>query len=758
MRMLAAVLVCGVAVAAAQTGFQPPGTWKTFTAMEQVKSGVEDGSMVWAAGPGGLFAADLASGTISTYTVSDGLSGNDLSALLLFNGSLWIGGVNGAVDILTPGGSWSSIQDIRNSQRIQKRIRALAAEGDTVFISSDFGISVYRYSRTEFGDTYANLGFTGETGVNRIVVRNNDLWAATDQGMARAARFGLNLSAPTSWQRYQTAQGLPSNAVTVALLVQDTLVVGTSSGAAFFDGFAFQPIPSLAGRQIVDAVPAGNQWYVLWNESGTYTVQVVNGASGGTQPVAVNANGTGNHLIARQSGAPLVATSFSGVAEWNGSSWDYTLPNGPNASLFSSLTVDANGVLWCASGISGQGRGFYRYDPSKPDGQRWKNFTVSMYPVMEFNDYYKVGAGVGGSMWISSWGRGVIEIVSDTIRRKLDADAAPALASSVPSGPPYEVIGSVAADGSGQTWFVNRTAANTNFLARLVNDTTFGYHTNVIHPGQGTFTVMAIDENGTKWLGNAEPFNKPATGLYYFNSTGVVSGTVGTGGWGYMSTADGLPHNTVLSLAVDNTGSVCVGTDIGLMIISEPLFPKQRRFSSFPLREQSIQAIAVDAVNNKWVGTKEGVFVMNPDATQILQQFTVAGTGGRLIDNDVRSIAIDHKRGMTYFGTERGLSSLSIAPVRTERSFSTIDVGPNPFVIPSSTPLMIRNLVEESSIKILRVDGTLVKEFAAQGGGRAFWDGMDSAGQMVGSGIYFVVAFARNGDEVGTGKVAVVRK
>jgi hypothetical protein len=85
-------------------------------------------------------------------------------------------------------------------------------------------------------------------------------------------------------------------------------------------------------------------------------------------------------------------------------------------------------------------------------------------------------------------------------------------------------------------------------------------------------------------------------------------------------------------------------------------------------------------------------------------------------------------------------------------------MGPNPFLIPSASPLMIRNLVEESTIKILRVDGSLVTEFAAQGGGRAFWDGKDSQGRTVGSGIYFVVAYARNGDEVGTGKVAVVRQ
>jgi hypothetical protein len=194
------------------------------------------------------------------------------------------------------------------------------------------------------------------------------------------------------------------------------------------------------------------------------------------------------------------------------------------------------------------------------------------------------------------------------------------------------------------------------------------------------------------------------------------------------------------------------------MIISDPLFPKQRRFSSFPLREQSVQAIAVDALNNKWVGTKEGVFVMNADATQILQQYTMANTGGRLVENDVRSIAIDQERGIAYFGTERGLSSLAIQTVQTRRAFSELEIGPNPYLVPSPVPLMIRNLVDETIIKILRVDGALVKEFRAQGGGRAFWDGRDARGELVGSGVYFVIASAHNGEEVAKAKVAVVRQ
>ena len=225
-----------------------------------------------------------------------------------------------------------------------------------------------------------------------------------------------------------------------------------------------------------------------------------------------------------------------------------------------------------------------------------------------------------------------------------------------------------------------------------------------------------------------------------------------------MSNSDGLPNNTVISLAVDLEGDVWIGTDLGALIITDPRFPKSRKTSVFPLREQSIQTIAVDAVNNKWVGTKEGVFVLSPDGTQLLQQYDVLSTDGRLADNDVRAIAIDQKRGIVYMGTEKGLSSLPITSVETARNYSTLEFGPNPYTLPNDEQLTIMNLVANSTIKILNVTGSLVSQFKAQGGGRAFWDGRDVSGALVSSGVYFVVAFSENGNQLTTGKVAVIRK
>jgi hypothetical protein len=282
---------------------------------------------------------------------------------------------------------------------------------------------------------------------------------------------------------------------------------------------------------------------------------------------------------------------------------------------------------------------------------------------------------------------------------------------------------------------------------------------------------MVIDRNGTKWLAGDLPWeSKPVStknvlnGVYLFNESQLLHGitmfyTATKGYWGHLSSADVLKSNVVYSLVVDLDGAVWIGMDSGITIIPDPLYPKQK-IICYALQAQTrkVQTIAVDAVNNKWIGTTDGVFLVNPDGSELLQSYDVTSTNGGLLSNDVRSIAIDQTRGIAYFGTEHGLSSLAINPIQTSKSDTKLEFGPNPFILPSDQPLIIRNLVANSTIKVLTVSGSVVAQFDAQGGGRAFWDGRNKKGAFVSSGIYFIVAFAENGSHTVTGKVAVIRK
>jgi ligand-binding sensor domain-containing protein len=740
------------------------GRWRSFTDMRTVRMLALSGDSLWAATSGGVFLYQKASGQFVKFTNSEGLSSNDVTAATLDRyGRLWVGTAEGFVNMYNPlGRVWKQIRGIAESNRVQKAIRALFVQSDSLFIGTEFGVVVYLMQREEFGDTYANFGFLLQPKVNDLFIHRNTIWVATESGVASASLASPNLSSPAAWSRYPAGTNAFSTNVTSITVFRDTVYAGSRGGVSYFQNGFFLVLPQFENKAVVSLKPSGlgqsDRLAVLWNGEAGATVETISSTVSAAQLVASNPSVEGTGL-AWQSNDFWVGTKTNGVAHWNGAQWQFAVPNGPRSNLFVSLAVDRDGVLWAGSGISGRGAGFYRYDPARAEGQQWKNFFSQNYPVMDFDDYYKVSLGTGGSVWVSSWGRGVVEVVSDSIRRRIST---PTLAGAVPQDPSYVVVGGVAADENGRTWFVNRTAINGFYLVRMTGETSFDYFAKTIASSEGRLTALVIDRNGTKWLANAEPQDKPSTGLAFFNeNAGIVAGTQATNGWGLLTTPL-LPDNNVLSLAVDLDGDVCVGTDAGVVIITDPRNPTRTQppsyFKPLSLAGQIVQAIAVDAMNNKWVGTREGLAVLSPDGVQLLQFYNVASTNGKLLSNDIRALAIDQKRGILYIGTEKGLSSLEIPAVQTARSYTTLEFGPNPFLVPSDNPLVIQNLVSNSSVRILTVAGALVHEFPAQGGGRAFWDGRNAQGEFVPSGIYFVVAYTENGNQRTTGKIAVVRR
>lgn len=176
------------------------------------------------------------------------------------------------------------------------------------------------------------------------------------------------------------------------------------------------------------------------------------------------------------------------------------------------------------------------------------------------------------------------------------------------------------------------------------------------------------------------------------------------------------------------------------------------------VRDQVINCIAVDAVNNKWIGTSRGAYVLSPDGTSLIDQYSVANSNGKLVDDNIESIAFDAKNGVAYFGTGKGLSAVGIATIAPSADYSQITIAPNPFRTWEQPSVSISGLANGSTIKILTITGKLVKQFPAQGGGRAFWDGTTESGEQAASGIYVVVAYSANGGSVGTAKLAVIRR
>jgi ligand-binding sensor domain-containing protein len=626
-----------------------------------------------------------------------------------------------------------------------------------MFVATVFGVMPFKIGKWEFGDTYASFGFLSAPVVKCVLTDESHIFIGTDRGLAVAPLTTPNLSAPNSWTIYTTFPGLSSNSITAMTVLRDTLVIATDQGIGYYYNGSFGVIGSLSGKPISDLSIDGGKLLILRNDTLGFIVESLSSLAEAPQVVDSDSTVQGSSLVSASS--LWVSTASNGITRRTASEWKYYYPTGPNSNLFSSLAVDDDGVLWAASGSKTQA-GFYRYNPSLPENAQWKNFPFSGA------DSYKISLGTKGSVWVSSWGDGVVEIVGDTIRRKLNYYSHPSLpGAGTGKNTTFVVNSGVSMDNDGKVWIINRDEVNGRSLLRLDGDTSATYFDNQYSTSDGWFHSMVIDRNGTKWLAGDLPWEpkKSASGfngVYVFNENPTFFGIDTAGGWGHLSSDDGLKSDIVLSFVVDLEGAVWIGTSKGVTIVPDPQRPKEQNqcFALLTYAPPFVQTMAVDALNNKWIGTNDGVFVVNSDGTQLLQIYKVASTNGQLLADDVQSIAIDQKRGIAYFGTVQGLSSLAIEPVQANQSYSRLEVGPNPFILPSEQPLTIRNLVGGSTIKVMTVSGFIVTQFEAQGGGRAFWDGRDKNGAFVASGIYFIVAFAENGSQTVTGKVAVIRR
>jgi ligand-binding sensor domain-containing protein len=733
------------------------GQWKSFTDMKPVRNAVWVGSSIWAATSGGVFVFDTLTGQYKKFNHSNGLSSNDMRCIAVESGNrIWVGGANGFIDTYNlQTGVWSSINANRPNGSSQTGIQNFFLKGDTMFVATIFGIIPFKISKWEFGDTYASFGFLSAPVVQCVLTDESHIFVGTDRGLAVAPLTAPNLSAPNSWTTYTTFPGLSSNSITAFTLMRDTLVIATDKGLGYYYNGSFGIVPSLLGTPISDLRFYGENLYLLRNEGSGFRVESLSFLGDLSRFIISNSSVSASSLV---SASPLwISTPSNGLTRSAASGWNYYYPNGPTSNLFGSLVVDEEGVLWAAPGGTSNS-GFYRYNPLLPESVQWKNFSGAGY------NYYRASIGAKGSIWMSSWGDGIVEIIGDTIYRKLNYYSTPSLpGTGSGSLQTYVVSSEAAVDDQGKTWISNRVSGNGRSLLRLNDDGTATFFDNQYYPTDGWFHSMVIDKNGTKWLAGDlvwEPkdASKGLNGVYVFNENLTLSGITTTGGWGHLSSAEGLKSDIVYAFAVDHDGAVWIGSSTGINIISDPIYPKQLTpcYALLAYAPPSVQTIAVDALNNKWIGMNNGVFVINADGTELLQSYSVASTNGQLLDDNIRSIAIDQKHGIVYFGTDVGLSSLAIEPIETKKSYTELEVGPNPFILSHEQTLTIRNLVAGSTIKIMSVSGALVKQFEAQGAGRAFWDGRDNNGILVPSGIYFIVAFAENGSQTVTGKVAVI--
>lgn len=734
------------------------GTWKNFTSMKDVRGVTRQGTTYWAATDGGLFGWNSANDSYRLFTNAEGLQSTNLTAVGIDGqDAIWTGTSTGIIHIYSQQhDTWRYISDIANTNQTNKRINSFTILGDTVFVCTDFGLSVFRIGRFEFGDTYSRFGTLQgnvRVSVSSAVIFNDSLWVAVSDGqtISRVAVASLatpNLLPPESWSLQVV--GSPSVIPRQLAVFNGRLYAATSAGLYGYVSGNWNSVSALAGQNTV----ALNSSPTLLNACTSTNVYSVD-----PQENVVQVGGglpfSANQITASSSGQPVVASKDGGLLAFD-TTWTSHSPNGPNSNLFLSVAVNTDGTVWAASGFSGNGKGLYRYN-----GRDWKSFTTQNSPLPT-NDYYRVSIGCNGSVWASAYGWGIAEIPHgmDSISSSRIYGTNVGMVG-IPTAQDYIVTSTVACDGFGNTWMTVVAAANKRILVvRKADGTWATYPASLNGVPFSTFMdrqadrCLAIDAYGSLWscvrqdefLGAVTMGNRGAIG----DSTIAY----------HLTANDGLPSNGVTEIVVDFDGQVWIGTDRGICIVLDPSNPRRTGGIAgyVPLRGTVINCIAIDALNQKWIGTPDGVIVLSSDGTQQVGLYTVASTNGKLIDNDVKSIAIDGNTGTVYFGTLSGLASLTTVAATPKQAFDKLDVSPNPFIVPGVSQATIDGLVENTTLKILSVDGRLVRQIKSPGGRIGFWDGKDEEGKFVASGVYLIIASSDKDERVAKGKIAVIRR
>lgn len=226
----------------------------------------------------------------------------------------------------------------------------------------------------------------------------------------------------------------------------------------------------------------------------------------------------------------------------------------------------------------------------------------------------------------------------------------------------------------------------------------------------------------------------------------------------------GYGGNTI-SASLDQYNQIWIGSRYGLRVTNsassnlqdvkaEPIIIEEKGLGEELFRDALVFQIETDASNYKWVSIDEGgVFYLSPNGQETIYHFTKENSP--LPNNSVRDIKIDKRTGKVYFATLEGIVTFQSDVKDTNSNFGEVLVYPNPVIYSQHKgSVRIKGLAEKTFIRITDSAGNLVHQAEARGGWYD-WD-LTHKGKRVASGIYFVLMTNADGTDKATAKIAVV--
>tara|TARA_Y100000385_G_scaffold155349_1_gene161074 strand:+ start:1734 stop:4067 length:2334 start_codon:yes stop_codon:yes gene_type:complete len=751
--------------------------WEDFYSYNNVKDLIKADNMLYALTDNATFTYDFITEKTEKLSSVQGLSGETTSAIhySIETNRLVIGYENGLIEVIDSDGSITISSDIVSfNQTGAKSINAIFEAQGKLYLSTSFAIVEYDILQLEFGDTFFIGNNSSDVNILEITVFNNQIYAATANGIFHADINNPNLIDFNNWNLITSANNNFKN-ITV---FNDKLYTILNTQLYEVNEINELELITSFSANVNGLKSSSTHLSVAFNSSvAVYDTQlnlVFQNNADDDFDYTLNTAYTENNQL-------LLATNQFGVLSSSSLTTPVFLeihPEGPVSNDIFSVTAKDN-HLWAVYG--GYDRTMAPVQPnlgySHYDGENWyteENESDNSFPGLVHvtldpsNEDKAYISSFGSTSMIDTYKTGGLFVVENNEVSNFYNNLNSPLENLYETDPTnnsvtIRISGSVF-DRQGNLWLTNLGKKE---LKKFSNGSWTEFNISAGKPNLSFgLSDIIIDRNNTLWIGTR------GDGVIAFNENGNrIKGLTTT------PTQGGLPKMRVLSLASDTENRIWIGTISGLVVFNnasgvfdadvldaQPIIILDDGTPRKLLGDETVNTIAVDGANNKWFGTENGgVTYTNPSGQNTIANFSKQNSP--IPSDRIVKIAVDKDTGKVFFATDKGIVAYNSNVAPFGDSLGEVYAYPNPVRkfhdIVTIDGRNGTNLPKGTNVKILDVAGNLVYESnVVEGqqlqGGKVIWDKKNLAGTYVASGIYIVLLANEDASETSTTKIAII--
>lgn len=748
------------------------GKWRTHFAYNAINLIAQTENKVFALSEGSLFSIDKEDESMEFYSKMNGLNDGNVSYIEYdkLSKQLIVIYKNGNIDLLGSAGV-INIPDFYNKQMsVNKAVNHISFSEGKAYMSCNFGILVLNTKKNEIADTYY-IGPNGsDTKILSTAILGTQLYALTESSIYKANANEPNL---VNYEYWSTMQSLPGTGDLKRLSYFAGKLI-LLRGAQLYSYTENEGWQNILSSIYVQDVNFSNEKMIIY--SSDLTLYLVNQNFETT--LIENIGEVLDAEYDEQSNKYWLAANAKGVlaiGDQSNAQIKIYKPLGPTVNSPWSMTFGGE-KLFVVPG----GRWHVQYQTPGNimifENEKWRNISGdSIKQKTNYNVLDLMNVAVDSSdnkhFFVTSYGTGLYEF-KDDVFFKWHNHTNSTLTTIIPDAPfNYIRLDGGIFDSEGNFLVTNSNAANGIKILSKTGEWKQLKHPNANHATLGSILISNQNKN-IKWVNSV----RYTPGLLIYDDNGTPTDNSDDVNSKFMSSFNDTDNegakiapNYVYCLAQDHNGVIWAGTDQGPLLFyntskvfetdytcSRVKIPRNdgTGLADYLLQSDIVKSIAIDGANRKWLGTEtSGIYLMSENGQETIKHFTTSNSP--LISNDILSIAINPKTGEVFFGTASGLVSYQSDAADSNNAFGNVRAYPNPVRENFNGIITITGLIKDTQIKITDLNGNLICQTTSNGA-IATWDGKNSNGKKVSTGIYLVLCVNEDGTQSTATKIMII--